>query len=640
MTGVPGITPVTIDRPSTPGAFSLPAPHPLEFAFHREPRGHGWPEFMNETEKRYAFDRCGAYPLPGNRMLVRNPRNGRHAVLTPDVYGVLLGCGQFRTLRDHAAHIARSDPALRDQEEAVLSVLESVRKDGLMISADVYAVTLQPSATPHVNVDKPVAAVITWERPEALERCLASVRERVDESNLARFVVVDDSRSEEARQRNRAATEAFAEGAGAPVLYFGAEEQKGFMEAIIRQVPSVEEQVRFLIDRERWADHWTSGLARTLALLLSVGQRLLVLDDDILCEVFESEREAGVRFGDDAREARFYADEGEWEERRAERGTDPFVRHLRYLGSKLDDALGAMGVKTLGPESFDGAERDVLERWKGDSRVLVTECGSLGDPGTATLNWLVTLNDKSLAPLREDPDAVERALGQRNCWLGTHRPTLTPRANMSQLTGVDNRGLMPAYIPILRGEDRLFGNMVEFMHPESVVVDQPWAIAHRPIPPRTWSEAERRFDTRYTFSRFALEWIEAHRDLPRAEEPLKRLGQLARLYEDLADLPPADIVRAFEDAKLTSKTRDYRDLRAALVASSEAPEAWRTFLEEALDRLNRELIDNPADPVVRGDPKHLEGNELVAWWREFWRAFARALRAWPAIRLAARRVQI
>ncbi len=595
---------------------------------------------MNSSDKRYAFDQCSAHALPGNRMLLRNPRNGKTAVLTPDVYGALLGCREFRTLDDHAARLARLNPALEGQAEAVRSVLASVKDDGLMISADAYAVTLQPASDPHFNVDKPVAAVITWERPKALARCLDSVREHCDLGNLARFIIVDDSRSDEVRRQNRMAAERFAEGAATPVLYFGAEEQKAFLEAIIRQVPAIEAQVRFLIDRDHWAQHWTSGLARTLALLLSVGQRLLVLDDDILCEVHEPDRQPGVRFADEAREATFYGADDTPAEAPVDKGRDPFVRHLRTLGSTLDNALGALGASRLGATAFDGAALEFLERLRPDSRVLITECGSLGDAGTTNLNWLASLEGASLERLLADDDTVEKALRDRNCWHGRRQAHVLPRANMSQLTGLDHRGLLPPYIPIMRGEDRLFGDMVAFLHPGSVVVDQAWALPHRPIPARSWSESERRFDTSQPFPRFAMEWVERHADASWAEEPLKRLGHLARLYEDLADRSPEQVRREHAEASLAARARDYRELHLALDAAPDAPQAWRAFIEDGIGRLNRELIEDPAEDELRGYPENLEGEALVAWWREFWGDFAKALRAWPAIRQAARQVQI
>jgi len=595
---------------------------------------------MNSTRKLYAFDRCGAYPLTEGRLLVRNPRNGRHAILTSEVYAALVYCRKFHTLEDHARRITQANPALRGQEDDVLGILQTVQRDGLMISADIYALTLAPAADPLFNLEKPVVAIITWERPEALARCLESLRTESDTSNLARIVVIDDSRDENNQRRNRITTESFEAKVDTPVLHFGAEEQLAFMKAIISQVPAIEAQVRFLIDRERWADHWTSGLARTVALLLSVGQRLLVLDDDILCKAYEPDTLPGVSFGDDARETRFYRNREEAREQPVKEVSDPLIRHLRILGSDLRDALAALGARSLDPTAFEGADLDLMERLRGDSRVLVTECGTLGDPGTSDLNWLASLEGISLETLLENDDNVDKAFSSRVCFNGVSQARVTPRATMSQLTGLDNRALLPPYIPILRGEDRLFGDMLEFVHPHAVVVDQPWAIAHEPLPERQWSAAEQSFQTEQPFERLGLRWVEENMGISKSREPLKRLGQLAGLYESLADMDEQALQSAYQDASIGAQAADYRLLKQALEMSGEqAPQRWREFLQGGVDRLNHALIDNPPDAPVTGYPAGLQDEALFEWWRAFWLEFARALRMWPAIRQAARQVK-
>lgn len=596
---------------------------------------------MNNSPKLYAFDLCGAYPLTEGRLLVRNPRNGKHAVLTPDVYAALEFCRKFHTLEDHAQRITQANPALRGQEDEVLGILQTVKDNGLMVSADIYSLTLAPSPDPLFNLEKPVAAIITWERPEALARCLESLRSNCDVSNLARIVVIDDSRDESVQRKNRLTTEAFEDKVDTPVLHFGAEEQIAFMNSIISQVPAIEAQVRFLIDRERWADHWTSGLSRTLALLLSVGQRLLVLDDDILCQAYEPEVQPGASFGDDARHTRFYRNAGEAPEQRVKEVTDPLIRHLRTLGSELSDALGALGARTLSPENFAGADLEMMERLRGDSRVLVTECGTFGDPGTSNLNWLPELEGSCLEALLENDESVDKAFSSRFSFNGVHQARVTPRSNMSQLTGLDNRALLPPYIPILRGEDRLFGDMLEFVHPTAVVVDQPWAIAHHPVPEREWTEKEQNFQTDQPFERLGMRWVEENMGAAKSSEPLKRLSHLARLYENLADMDEQALKSAWQDSSIGAQAADYRMLKRALEACGEdAPERWREFLQGGIDRLNQVLIDNPPDAVITGYPAGLQDEALIEWWQAFWLEFARALRMWPAIRQAARQVEI
>ena len=591
----------------------------------------------------YAFDLCKAYPLPAGRMLVRNPRNGRHAVLTPDVFAALSSCRQFFSLSEHAARLAAENPVLEGQEDAVRAVLESVRDDGLLISADIYTVTLQPAAVPRFHVDKPVVSVITWERPEALARCLESISDNCDLKQIARLYVIDDSRDNNNQAQNRRATAQFALDAETEVVYMGAAEQSQFLEAIISRVPSLEEQVRFLIDRERWADYWTSGLARTVALLLSVGQRLLVLDDDIICEVHEPGRGENISFADNPRETGFYKDADEWSDLRASHGTDPFIRHMRCLGSELSDALGALGASSLTVENFKGARLDVLERLNGQSPVLITECGSLGDAGTSKLNWLATLRGESLKRLLDSEDTVDLALSKRRYWQGRNGAQISPRSNMSQLTGLDNRGLLPPYIPIMRGEDRLFGDMVEFVFPQSVVVDNAFALPHLPIPEREWETSAQKFDTRQPFPAFAMNRVEENQDSSSAHEPMPRLAALARLFEELSGLTHEQVSAEYQDKRVLAKSRQYAVLKEAQAAAEaieiDVPERWSNFLQEGLDRLNRELLDNPVDAAIKGYPDHLEGEALTQWWKQFWRTFGQAIRAWPSIRQAARQVR-
>lgn len=594
---------------------------------------------VSDQRQLWAFDNCQAYPLPDNRVLVRNPRSGRKAVLTPDVYGALNLCRQFKTLTEHARTIASSAPALAGQEAEIEQVLASVQRDGLLLNAQIYALELKPSAQAVMPTDKPVAAIISWERPEALTRCLESLRKNCELDNLAAIYIIDDSRTETVQARNRASTAAFAEYSSTPVRYMGAVEQGEFMQQLIRQLPALEPTIRFLIDRDRWEPYWTSGLARTVALLLSAGRRLLVLDDDILCEVFDPpERVRGASFADNNRDARFFADNESWQSYKATTGTDPLLRHLSCLGSRLSDALATLGVDQLGMDDLHGAELGFMESLQPDAAVLVTECGAFGDPGTARIDWLTGLGGKSLEALLASDNSVDLALNKRNCWIGRHQAQVQAHANMSQMTGLDNRKLLPPYIPIMRGEDRLFGHMVRFLHPGSVSIDQAWAVPHLPIPERTWGSDSGRYNVAHPFPEFSMSLVLEHMHECHSSNPLQRMAHMARLYEDLSRMDHATLSRHYQDRRLASQAEDYCHLTRVRETYPDAPAAWQEFLQDGLKRLGRELLEAPAEPALSGYPPELEGQELSAWWQTFWIQFAQALQSWPAIRLAARQL--
>lgn len=66
-------------------------------------------------------------------------------------------------------------------------------------------------------------------------------------------------------------------------------------------------------------------------------------------------------------------------------------------------------------------------------------------------------------------------------------------SNMSQLTGSDNRGFLPPYLPVMRGQDRLFGEVCQFLFPDSVALDLPFAVPHLPMPERNWRDKDNAF---------------------------------------------------------------------------------------------------------------------------------------------------
>jgi hypothetical protein len=436
---------------------------------------------------------------------------------------------------------------------------------------------------------------------------------------------------------NRETTRAFGAGAQLPVHYMGAAEQAAFMQRIIAHSPALEDALRLLVDRERWASHWTSGLARTVALLLSVGERLLVLDDDIVCSAYEPYLEqGGVGFGDAVREAAVFTDDAQWQQFQAPAGPDPLARHARVLGLGLGDALSASGVRALSPTDFVGARVDDLERLDATAPVLVSECGSLGDPGTPVSNWLTSLEGASRERLLADEATVQAALRERNYWHGRSRTHVAMRSNMSQLTGLDNRRLLPPYIPVMRGEDRLFGNMLEAIHPRHVVLDQAFAVPHLPTPRRRWSAAESAFSTRESFPGFILNLF-SETPLPSdSQDPLRRLALVANQFDELAERRHQRLVTQYIDERLSSRARRYVHLKSLRAECADAPPSWLAYLDAALADLNQKLADNPVETSLRGYPESLSDVALSEWWQDFWRRFAQALRAWPALRQAAR----
>ena len=144
-----------------------------------------------------AFDLCKAYPVADGKLLLHNQKTGKRAMVMPEVYAALLSCSQLQTIDQHVSNIIAGNPGMQGQQANIRSVLQNMLDSGIMISAKKTCDSLKqhPEKTAvKSRADAPVVAIITWERPPALERLLESILANCDFGNFHRLYVIDDSR--------------------------------------------------------------------------------------------------------------------------------------------------------------------------------------------------------------------------------------------------------------------------------------------------------------------------------------------------------------------------------------------------------------------------------------------------------------
>lgn len=587
-----------------------------------------------------AFDLCNAYPVTGGNYLLHNTVNGKRCMAMPEVYASLTRCPEFKTVAQHAANIIDQNPEMKDQKDAIEQVFEQMLKAGMMVSARATCDRLKRTAEktePENQSTKPVAAIVTWERPKSLERLLDSIALNCDTASIHQLYVIDDSRQSENITENKKVVEKLSPKIDTKVVYFGQNEQQRLIESLVEKLPGLEQDIRFLIDQSRWREHWTSGLSRNLALLLSSGHRLVMLDDDTLCDVFDPPQpNPNISFSDKPRDADFFADEQEWAHLHQPINPDPIKRHMQCLGLPFSDALSALGENHLKVAGFANATALQVSELNADSPVLVTECGSLGCPGSTDNTWLPDMAPRSLRRMLQSEKKTTDALTTRKVWNGRNHPHFAPRPNMSAITGFDNRQVLPPYLPIMRAEDRLFGNMLDYIYPTSVTLDYPWAVPHLPMPDRKWNEKHLSFKPADSFPEFFLEKIVENKSSCLAASPQDRLAHLASWFTDMAAAPDNVLINEYRQARLENSSATLNHLGELMANAKSTPVNWQNYLRNGMSQLNADLdTASREDFPIRGFPAPLEGRELLAFWKETWRGFAGALLAWPKIREAA-----
>lgn len=587
------------------------------------------------AEPLYALMDVKPLNLGENRALLIHEHSGAQLLVAMQVATSLHALSTFRTMDGHVEVLMRTVPELKDQEEDVRRVLGMVKDAGLLTTADTVCARLKtPSAKRELAPTR--VFIMTCDRPQAIERLLQSM---VMAGNLRRheeFFLVDDSRDPANVELNRDLVRQFNLTSPVDMRYVGRDEQAQLVQGIAAQLPGSEQHLEFLVGTERWAGYKTYGRTRTFCLLLSVGRRAIVLDDDIVCAaVVTPHREEGVAFKS-SRMSDFYESEQDMLSKTRREDFDPLSGHALCLGMGMGDALVALGAKDLQPQDLKGANSLFLSQWDADSPVLVTQAGTVGDPGSPTCNWLYMLDRESAERLLALPGGLDTALQRHHFWRGQQQPAFSKMAYISQMTGLDNATYLPPYFPVFRGEDSLFGAMVEHLHPRATVLEYDWAVPHLPF-----DVAERREEAPPSSGRgyFSMEKYITDRTLYESGVGFQtRLERMVLLLRELSESSDDGLMTIFRTEVAEYQRNQEESLTGKLQDGTQRPQRWVDYLQQSVANL-REAMGLPARlQSVASMPEDISDQQILDTFRQYTGEYAGALEAWEGIRQASAEV--
>ncbi|MEL0192285.1 MAG: hypothetical protein VW865_08375 [Halieaceae bacterium] len=585
----------------------------------------------DSSDTLWSFTGVELIPTADELTLLFDPHTGKRLLVRQEVGISLTYCEAFRTLRGHAEHLVATLPQLGGQVEPVVPVLQQIRDAGLFRSADELLgqfARAEDEVTP-----APVEVfIITCDRPEAVERLLASMASGSGTGIPECFTVIDDSRDVERAARNRALVEAHNGSGNFEVRYFGLDERESYIAGLIASVPEHEASIRFLLDRSQWGSLPTYGLARTLALLLGVGKRVVIFDDDVLCEAVRNPLPTDkVQFGSiTGRQAVFYPSADAMAEQKRVLRDSPIALMTRQLGSTLPQALSSLIHGGVTQDSLSGANGAFVRSLTPQSRIIQTQCSTWGDPGTGDGHWIVELDTESIDRLLDVEGGVSQTVEARATWLGYTAPTFTKHGVMSQVSGYDATQLLPPFLPAFRGEDNLFACMVTALHPESLVLNHEWAVPHHPIDQR----AKRGLKTPIPAEGgvgLLTRWIGEQINPFEKLSPERRLTRLAESLASLAAQSHQDFLHQGQLGLAQWHAAQLQAYQHQLNrADSLNSQNWLRYLERGAQEMRQVIPANPSLGAVLAYPVD-DVAGVMEQVQEGIASFARALEAWPSI---------
>ena len=93
---------------------------------------------------------------------------------------------------------------------------------------------------------------------------------------------------------------------------------------------------------------------------------------------------------------------------------DPLTGHARCLGQSLGSALTSLNGTALEEAQFGDCNAAMLNVLDPTAPILVTQCGSWGDPGTGSVHWALNLGEDSIERLVNAPQGMASALENRS----------------------------------------------------------------------------------------------------------------------------------------------------------------------------------------------------------------------------------
>jgi hypothetical protein len=573
----------------------------------------------------------------GDDVLLQDPERSAPEVLPGFELDLLTQCTYFAPVEEHAAAAAQRTGL---PPEGVVHRLYELVDRGLLVSKrDVIEgarASAQAGDQAELSLDR--LGVITSDRPESLERCLRSYRERYGAD--LELVVFDDSIDAVAREENRRVSA--RAGAGGQILYVGLEEKQRFVAQLAAR-SGVESDLVAAAFTEFDDCSFHAGANRNIALLDASGGAVLLVDDDTTARTVSSRTaDDGLRLTSqfDPLSLQFFGSvadalgQADWDD------VDILAWHRRFLG-RSPASCAFTGVDSDAEPGFDAEDEKVdLDEAdanlvsvfsRGRGRVIATTTSVVGDSGMGSTPYFLLLQGATRERVLENYELYRATRGvQRVADIATISNT---HFFMSTHAAFDVRTIVPPFSPVLRAEDAAFGAILRMCAPQSYVAFLPWSVEHAPPPGRGASFDEViRAVGRVGANEIIRDLALGHDVLPGVTDASRRLRTFGQYLSSLSTMVASDFDAFARFHIMTILGRRIEAFTRAIDVHGGQPEAWAKDCAEAAAAGMRAVTDTP---LVVADVPAADPEDSFRRFQRMVGRFGRLLDAWPALLNAA-----
>lgn len=461
---------------------------PYDFSMDLKP---GKPVADQSPKDRWIAPPFRAHQINSEAALVSLHGQYPGKLLNLQLLQILHLCDRFRTVEQHKRHVLETMNWAPDVGVAVKEAIEHLIEQKLLYTQE-QVLDQWVSASSHKATTPKLAHcfIRTANRANALERLLGSLATHVDGSELNLWVL-DDSKDEQSAQANESVFQAFKDKWPAPSHYVNRTRTHELIRKIANGSGASVESLSWVLEGDPNNQALTYGTAFNLALLLSAGQRFIILDDDTTLETFLfEEAHMGVQVSPNLkRRIRFLSTQTPENAQFPQAKVDILAEHAAWLGRSIGEV--SLDLAPRHPDFLSDVDAMILHRITRQSRIRFTINGLLGDSGTDSANWLFTQRPEDISALcHADPETKNKLLHRRFAYASLGTQVTVDTTFMSSIRGIDNREMVLPTLPQGRGEDLFFGSITQFLYPGALTASLPFMSPHRPGEERRWSEED------------------------------------------------------------------------------------------------------------------------------------------------------
>ncbi len=591
----------------------------FEFDFGAKTLAQG----AKKNTKRYASVAGVALPLSHEELVFMNKDTGDNHVMTDKVLYALSLCQQFKPLDQHVVTIGQNIPELKNQVQAIETVVDFLVKNKLLVEADEWLERLKESQQ-QIKKDSSGIVVRAFENPNLLNRLLESLQKYQIKNNIKFPVqVYSDTTSEKLEEELESICKKFK--SDIAITFYGKSWQDQFIKMLETEFPNHLKQIKWLLEHRE--NNYSGGRIWNLALLNNAGKKFLFFDDNYIFEARIKKQNtnklsltshAGLNVGFSLNLTDIKQTSDEYKE-------DILTQMLNSCGQTTGNWLSTMDVEYL---PIDGLTLQELQRITNLSPIKSVGNGTWGSPRSDNNYWLYYLEGEQKLEFWKSREVYLDNIEASNLMHYSNEYEFLSMARFLP-SAIDNSTMTPFALPKDKLEDYFFNAVSLYCYPNQVSLHCPYMLGHIQSEKKDRS-AQNHLASTPNFNKFIADYALTLVEATDAIDPSLRMKTLAQYIFGLADSTDKIIHNRLKEYLSQIRSDIILNMQTQMAQSPNAPVYWQADVREIVEANGKAIIKNNP-PILAGWHPTLSNDECVEQAREEMNEVAEAMELWPQL---------